>query len=68
MVYEKLCSAVDELDQGVYKHKCEELSPSLRFCAYNIGDSTAIKDLKSMRNHADGDMLDKLEVGEVCIN
>ncbi|KAL1116023.1 hypothetical protein AAG570_005518 [Ranatra chinensis] len=61
MVYEKLCAAVDEVDQATYKHKCEELTPSLRYCAYNIGDCSAISDLKSLHTIAHGDILDNLE-------
>ncbi|KAH6942089.1 hypothetical protein HPB50_000664 [Hyalomma asiaticum] len=36
-----------ELQQ--WKQRVDELSPSLRYCAYNIGDETAISDLKRMR-------------------
>ncbi|XP_014241253.1 signal recognition particle subunit SRP68 [Cimex lectularius] len=61
VVYEKLCTAVDEVDQSIYKGKCEELVPNLRYCAYNIGDNSAISDLKSLHGHAQGDILDALD-------
>ncbi|KAK9508807.1 hypothetical protein O3M35_006274 [Rhynocoris fuscipes] len=61
VVYEKLCSAVNESDQAIYKSKCEELVPSLRYCAYSIGDNTAISDLKSLHGAAHGDLLDTLD-------
>ncbi|XP_073997012.1 signal recognition particle 68 [Rhodnius prolixus] len=61
VVYEKLCSAVNESDQAVYKNKCEELVPSLRYCAYSIGDNTAISDLKSLHGTAQGELLDTLD-------
>ncbi|XP_014294235.1 signal recognition particle subunit SRP68 [Halyomorpha halys] len=61
VVYEKLCGVVKETDLPVYKHKCDELIPNLRYCAYSIGDSTAITDLKDLRGIAHGDILDKLD-------
>lgn len=61
VVYEKLCGVVKETDLPIYKHKCEELIPSLRYCAYSIGDSSAISDLKDLRGIAHGDILDKLD-------
>lgn len=61
VVYEKLCGVVKETDLSIYKHKCEELIPSLRYCAYSIGDSSAISDLKDLKGIAHGDILDKLD-------
>lgn len=62
MVYEKLQSALSEEEQPVYKQRCDELAPSLRYCAYNIGDQTAMDDLVSLRSQAHGDLLDNLDV------
>lgn len=58
-IYEKLSSALNEEEQVVYKQRVEELKPNLRFCAYNIGDSTAQEDLVNLRNagNADFDIL-----------
>ncbi|KAJ4444391.1 hypothetical protein ANN_06183, partial [Periplaneta americana] len=61
VVYEKLAHALPEEEQPVYKSRVEELSPSLRFCAYNIGDESAIDDLLQMRGHAQGDLLANLD-------
>lgn len=61
MVYEKLASALGEEEQLVYRQRCEELAPSLRYCAYNIGDKSAIDDLMTLRNQAHGDLLDNLD-------
>jgi len=61
MVYEKLAVALPEEEQPVYKSRVEELSPSLRFCAYNIGDESAIDDLLQMRSHGQGDLLANLD-------
>ncbi|XP_046660042.1 signal recognition particle subunit SRP68 [Homalodisca vitripennis] len=61
MVYEKLQSALSEEEQVVYKQRCDELAPSLRYCAYNIGDQSAMDDLLSLRNQAHGELLDNLD-------
>ncbi|PNF17286.1 Signal recognition particle subunit SRP68 [Cryptotermes secundus] len=61
MVYEKLALALPEGEQLLYRSRVEELSPSLRFCAYNIGDESAIDDLLQMRSHAQGDLLANLD-------
>ena len=48
-IYEKLGSAfVDEIKE-IYLQRVEELSPNIRYCAYNIGDESAIEDLRQMR-------------------
>ncbi|KZC13746.1 Signal recognition particle 68 kDa protein [Dufourea novaeangliae] len=49
VVYGKLASALPESEQVMYNARVEELAPSLRYCAYNIGDTTAIDDLMQMR-------------------
>lgn len=62
MVYEKLQIALNEEEQLVYRQRVEELAPSLRYCAYNIGDQTAMDDLLSLRSQAHGDLLENLDV------
>ncbi|KAK2181664.1 hypothetical protein NP493_386g05040 [Ridgeia piscesae] len=48
-IYEKLASTfVDEL-KDVYLQRVNEISPNIRYCAYNIGDESAINDLMEMR-------------------
>lgn len=49
VIYEKLSSALSEDDQVPYKQRIDELTPSLRFCAYNIGDEKAV-DLLELRS------------------
>lgn len=49
MVYENLMNALAEEEQFVYKSKVEELTPSLRYCAYNIGGNKKMDDLIKMR-------------------
>ena len=38
--------------KDIYIQKVEEISPNIRYCAYNIGDESAIKDLQVMRAKA----------------
>ncbi|KAI5651758.1 RNA-binding signal recognition particle 68 domain-containing protein [Phthorimaea operculella] len=47
-------------ERHVYKQKVEELKPSLRYCAYNIGDQSAAGDLVAMRGQGLIENLDKL--------
>jgi len=48
-IYEKLATAVVDEERELYIQKVEELSPNIRYCAYNIGDESAIEDLRQMR-------------------
>uniref|UniRef100_A0A8D8V9S8 Signal recognition particle subunit SRP68 n=1 Tax=Cacopsylla melanoneura TaxID=428564 RepID=A0A8D8V9S8_9HEMI len=61
VVYEKLVAALNEDDAVLYKQKVEELTPSLRYCAYNIGDQTGIEDLMQLRSQAHGELLHSLD-------
>nr|XP_033336503.1 signal recognition particle subunit SRP68 [Megalopta genalis] len=61
VVYGKLASALPELEQVMYNARVEELAPSLRYCAYNIGDTTAIDDLMQMRGQLSGELLASLD-------
>lgn len=38
-IYEKLASAFTEEQAVLYNQRVEEISPNLRYCAYNIGES-----------------------------
>ncbi|ENN74858.1 hypothetical protein HUJ04_003091 [Dendroctonus ponderosae] len=42
VIYEKLATTLSEEDQLPYKQRVEEIAPSLRYCAYNIGDEKAV--------------------------
>ncbi|KAL1453236.1 hypothetical protein WDU94_007396 [Cyamophila willieti] len=61
VVYEKLVAALNEDDAILYKQKVEELTPSLRYCAYNIGDQAGIEDLMQLRSQAHGELLHSLD-------
>ncbi|KFB42638.1 AGAP002183-PA-like protein [Anopheles sinensis] len=51
VIYENLAQAMPEEEQTVYRAKVEELKPSLRYCAYNVGESS-VNDLLEMRGQA----------------
>lgn len=61
VVYENLAEALPEHEQIIYRAKVEELAPNLRYCAYNIGDNTAIDDLMQMRGKLSGELLSNLD-------
>ncbi|XP_039595538.1 signal recognition particle subunit SRP68 [Polypterus senegalus] len=63
-IYEKLASAFTEEQASLYRQRVEEISPNIRYCAYNIGDQNAINDLKQMRLSAVGSVgiAEKLEM------
>lgn len=61
VVYGNLASALPELEQIVYKARVEELAPSLRYCAYNIGDTSAMDDLMQMRGQLSGELMASLD-------
>ncbi|XP_026464622.1 signal recognition particle subunit SRP68-like [Ctenocephalides felis] len=49
IVYEGILKALNDEDKAFYQNKIDEITPSLRYCAYNIGDGTAIEDLIQLR-------------------
>jgi len=54
---------VTEDEQALYLQRVSEIEPNIRYCAYNIGDSTALKDLQQMRREAGGgDLMSSLDV------
>lgn len=61
MIYEKLATAVNEEDASLYRQKSEEITPSLRYCAYNLGEATATE-LLQLRSQAHGELLKNLDI------
>ncbi|XP_063980877.1 signal recognition particle subunit SRP68 [Diachasmimorpha longicaudata] len=61
VVYGELASALPELEQMIYKARVEELAPSLRYCAYNVGDTSAIDDLMQMRGQLSNELVASLD-------
>ncbi|GAV09756.1 hypothetical protein RvY_19242 [Ramazzottius varieornatus] len=48
-IYERISATVDEDTRALYRQRVEETNPQIRFCAYNIGDESAVEDLIKMR-------------------
>uniref|UniRef100_A0A914UKZ0 Signal recognition particle subunit SRP68 n=1 Tax=Plectus sambesii TaxID=2011161 RepID=A0A914UKZ0_9BILA len=49
-IYEKLADAVPNPQlSDLYRARCREMQPQLRYCEFNIGDETAITELMDMR-------------------
>ena len=53
-IYEKLASTLNEEESAVYQARIDEITPNLRYCAYNIGDVSAKQDLMAMRGGQHG--------------
>ena len=47
-IYEQVASTLSEEEASIYRGRIEEIVPSLRYCAYNIGDASARQDLLNM--------------------
>lgn len=56
-IYEKLGSAFTEDIQQLYLQQVEEITPNIRYCAYNIGDQSAIDELRQLRRKGGEDQL-----------
>jgi signal recognition particle subunit SRP68 len=54
-IYEKLASALTEDDRVIYRQRVDDITPNIRYCSYNIGDESAINDLKQLRFTATGE-------------
>ncbi|MGH0168132.1 UNVERIFIED_CONTAM: hypothetical protein FKN15_062701, partial [Acipenser sinensis] len=70
-IYEKLASAFTEELAVLYHQRVEEISPNIRYCAYNIGDQNAMNELIQMRLSAGGGgrmMAEKLEVSTAPVS
>ncbi len=54
-IYQKLGGAVSEEQKQQYTGRVEEMSPSIRYCAYNIGDlPTDVNELQKLKTDAAG--------------
>ena len=59
-IYEKLASTLNEEEAASYQSRIDEIAPSLRYCAYNIGDKASAKqDLLAMRGGQCAKMVEK---------
>lgn len=64
VIYKNLSISLGAADENVifYNQRIDELTPSIRYCAYNIGDETAIEELLQLRTHAQGDLLKNIDI------
>lgn len=63
-----MAKAFTEDQQAVYLQRVGEIEPNIRYCAYNIGDDSALKDLMQMRREAGGDfMTGELDVSRIIL-
>jgi signal recognition particle subunit SRP68 len=54
-IYEKLGGAIPEEQRALYSQRVEEMVPSIRYCAYNIGDMPSdLSQLMKLRTSAPG--------------
>jgi len=54
-IYEKLGGAVSEEQRTLYSQRVEEISPNVRYCAYNMGDTqTDITQLMKLTSDTPG--------------
>lgn len=60
VVYQNISIALPEEEQRIYKAKVEELTPSLRYCAYNMGGNASVDEFLSIRNQGLLKNMDKL--------
>ncbi|VDP22365.1 unnamed protein product [Soboliphyme baturini] len=49
-IYEKLSAVTESAKMSnLYQQRCQEVVPQLRYCAFNIGDESALSELMEMR-------------------
>lgn len=69
-IYEKLSGAVTEEQRALFSQRVDEITPNIRYCAYNIGDMPSdISELMKLRSDMPGfDMLSsKIDV-RIAVN
>ena len=54
-IYEKLFQAIGDEEVAIhYKQRCDEIKPTLRYCAFNIGEQDITsQDINKMQSEAD---------------
>ena len=55
-IYEQLGMAVSEEQRALYSQRVEEITPNVRYCAYNMKDMPSdLSELMKLRSSAHGD-------------
>ena len=68
-IYEQLGMAVSEEQRSLYSQRVEEITPNVRYCAYNMKDMPSdLSELMKLRNSAHGDemLASKIDVRGLC--
>ena len=56
MIYEQLGMAVSEEQRSLYSQRVDEITPNVRYCAYNMKDMPSdLSELMKLRSSAHGD-------------
>lgn len=68
-IYEKLASAFTEESAILYRQRVDEISPNIRYCAYNIGESCCLCHAHVPLTHMDSEerMVATLEIMEAVL-
>jgi signal recognition particle subunit SRP68 len=53
-----VAATLSEEEAAIYRGRIDEIVPSLRYCAYNIGDASARQDLLNMSRGLDFKILE----------
>lgn len=68
-IYEQLAVAVSEEQRPLYSQRVEEITPNVRYCAYNLKDMPSdLSELMKLRSSAHGDemLASKIDVSGSC--
>lgn len=69
-IYQKLGNAVSEEQRPFYHQRVDEITPNIRYCAYNIGGLPSdVSDLMKLRTDAPGSdiLAAKIDVSIIII-
>lgn len=68
-IYEKLAGAFSEEHRNMYLQRVEEITPNIRYCAYNLGESgTDINDLMQMKMSSTGGVQDPVLAAKIDVS
>lgn len=68
-IYEKLAGAFSEEHRNMYLQRVEEITPNIRYCAYNLGEGgTDINDLMQMRMSSTGGVQDPVLAAKIDVS
>lgn len=68
-IYEKLAGAFSEEHRNMYLQRVDEITPNIRYCAYNLGEAgTDINDLMQMRISSAGGVQDPVLASKIDVS